>query len=141
MTAPSTGQPSVSKSGRVLHLAHVDEWTAAQQSGWFDRSTRGLSLAEVGFIHTSARSQLRTVAENYYADDPEPLLLLVIDVAATEAAGSALRWELGGTENFPHFYGPIPATAVVAALPAGFTDGRFEMPALDGLDVIETPAP
>ena len=35
-------------SGRVLHLAHVDEWNQTLLSGWFDRSTRGRGPAAPG---------------------------------------------------------------------------------------------
>ena len=124
-------------TGRVLHLAHVDEWGEALRTGWFDRSTRGLTLAQVGFIHTSSARQVVRVAESYYADDPEPLLLLVIDVPATEAAGSKLRWEDSEGDLYPHVYGPIPVAAVVAALPVEFdADGRFPVPDLTGLNVV-----
>jgi uncharacterized protein (DUF952 family) len=124
-------------AGRVLHLAHVDEWGQALRTGWLDRSKRGLSLAEVGFIHTSTATQIVRVAQTFYADDPQPLLLLVIDVAAVEAAGSELRWEPAAGEDYPHIYGPIPAAAVIVALPVGFdSDGTFELPELSGLDVI-----
>lgn len=123
--------------GRVLHLAHVDEWGQALRTGWFDRSTRGQSLADVGFIHTSTSGQIVRVTESYYADDPEPLLLLVIDVAATVAAGSELRWEPSEGEDYPHFYGPIPVPAVIVALPVEFDEsGRFAVPDLSGLDVL-----
>lgn len=126
-------------TGRVLHLAHVDEWNQTLLTGWFDRSTRGRTLAQEGFIHTSAADQVRGVAANFYADDPEPLLLLVIDIAATEAAGSPLRWDPVGDSAFPHFYGPIPRDAVVAALPVEFADGSLVLPDLAGFDVVDAP--
>lgn len=133
MTEPATG------AGRVLHLAHVDEWAQALQTGQFEWSTRGQTLAQVGFIHMSTDSQLVGVAQRYYADDPEPLLLLVVDVEHTEAAGSPLRWESADGEKYPHVYGPIPTTAVVAALPVEFDEtGNFQPPDLRGLNVVAT---
>lgn len=133
-----TDLPTAGRSPRVLHLAHVDEWAQANRTGWFDRSTRGAGLAEVGFIHASAADQIAAVAERFYADDPEPLLLLVIDAAAADAAGTPLIWEDGGEgEHFPHLYGRVPVDAVVAALPVGFDAvGRFVPPDLAGLDVV-----
>ncbi len=130
--------PPETAGPRVLHLAHSDEWVQAQRTGTFDRSTRGLTLADVGFIHTSGSDQVAQVANSYYADDPEPLLLLVIDVAATESAGSRLVWEDGGAgQEFPHFYGPIPAEAIVAALPVRFDPvAGFVTPDLSGLRVV-----
>lgn len=127
------------RTGRLLHLAHVDEWNQTLLTGWFDRSTRGRTLAEEGFIHTSTADQLPWVAANFYADDPEPLLLLVIDIATTEAAGSPLRWDPVGDTAFPHFYGPIPKDAVMAALPVEFAAGALVVPELAGLDVVPTP--
>ena len=127
------------RTGRVLHLAHVDEWNQTLISGWFDRSTRGRTLAEEGFVHTSTSAQLPMVARRFYADDPEPLLLLVIDVAATEAAGSPVRWDPAEGQLFPHVYGPVPRDAVVAALPVEFADGELVVPDLTGLDVLTGP--
>jgi uncharacterized protein (DUF952 family) len=106
---------------RVLHLAAPEEWADAERSGWFDRSTRGLSLAEVGFIHCSNTDQVGEVLARYYAD-VGPLLLLVVDVDACEAAGSPVRWnpvDTGGPvpDRYPHVYGPIPVSAVVGTLP------------------------
>ncbi len=59
------------------------------------------------------------VAQRFYADDPEPLLLLVIDIAATEAAGSRCAG-IRRRQLFPHVYGPVPRDAVVAAIPVEF---------------------
>ncbi|WP_111767233.1 DUF952 domain-containing protein [Nakamurella deserti] len=126
-------------AGRILHLAHVDEWNQTLLTGWFDRSTRGRTLAQEGFIHTSTAGQLPMVAQRFYADDPEPLLLLVIDIAATEAAGSPVRWDPAEGELFPHVYGPVPADAVVAAIPVEFDGNRLVLPDLGGLDVVDRP--
>jgi uncharacterized protein (DUF952 family) len=126
-------------AGRVLHLAHVDEWNETLLTGWFDRSTRGRTLAEEGFIHTSTATQLPMVAQRFYADDPEPLLLLVIDLAATEAAGSAVRWDPAEDQLFPHVYGPVPRDAVVAVIPVEFDGDRLVVPDLSSLQVLDGP--
>lgn len=131
-----TDPAAAPRGARVLLLAHVDDWGAALRTGWFDRSTRGQSLADVGFIHTSTAGQIVRVAQTFYADDPEPLLLLVIDAPTVQAAGSELRWEPAAGEDYPHFYGPIPVAAVVAVLPVEFEeDGTFPLPDLAGLAV------
>lgn len=126
-------------TGRVLHLAHVDEWNRTLLTGWFDRSTRGRTLAQEGFIHTSTATQLPVVAQRFYADDPEPLLLLVIDIAATEAAGSPVRWDAADDQLFPHVYGPVPKDAVVAAIPVEFDGNRLVLPDLDVFGVVAGP--
>ncbi len=121
---------------RVLHLADAAEWQVARRHGWYRRSTRDATLDEVGYIHASTSAQVRAVAQRFYADAPDPLVLLVIDVPNAEEAGTPVRWEEADGQLFPHFYGPVPAAAVVAALPVSFdANRRFELPDLSGYDV------
>jgi uncharacterized protein (DUF952 family) len=63
---------------KLFHLADRDEWRAAAAAGEYRISTRGVTLAEQGFIHCSRAHQVRGVAEQYYAD-ADNLVLLVID--------------------------------------------------------------
>ena len=60
------------------------------------------------------------VANNLYSDPTEPLVVLVVD---TETLGCEVRWEaaepapppgVGEDVLFPHVFGPIPRSAVVA---------------------------
>lgn len=108
----------------VLHLALTSDWEHAQRVGRYEVSTRGLTLEQVGFVHTSEPHQVDGVARAFYADVPEPLLLLELDVAALEAAGSPVRWEdvPGAPDPFPHVYGPVPVEAVVATRPYAVPD-------------------
>lgn len=90
-------------------------------------STRGLRLDEQGFIHCSERHQLRTVAEKFYAD-ADDLVVLVIDSAKVAAP---IRYEAPepGAGLFPHIYGPLPAGAVTAVIPVTRdAAGRFILP-------------
>jgi uncharacterized protein (DUF952 family) len=53
-----------------------------------------------------------------------------------------VRWEVpaDSVQLFPHIYGPVPVSAVVAVLPISrHSDGRIAMPDLDGLDVLDHP--
>ena len=123
---------------RILHVADRADWTAAQAAGRYEVSSRGRTLAEEGFIHTSTSAQVSGVLERYYADlDPSGLLLLVIDIDQLERAGSPVRWDEvpGQPAPFPHSYGPIVPSAVVATLPIGGTVGAPTMPDLTGWDV------
>lgn len=96
----------------ILHLALPDEWADAVAAGSYQRSTRGRSLAEEGFIHASFRHQLDGVAARFYADLDE-LVLLHVDRRALDAD---IKVEaVPGGERFPHVYGPIPVTAVASA--------------------------
>ena len=110
--------------GLIYHIAYPADWAAAQRDGEYLTSSRGLTLAEEGFIHASTAEQLAGVANAFYAGD-EDLLVLVIDE-------ERLRPEVvyedvpGMTEPFPHIYGPLNVDAVVATRPlTRGTDGRF----------------
>lgn len=129
-------------ASRILHLTTAPLAVAARRDGTYRRSTRGLSLDDVGFVHASTSGQVGGVASRYYADETDPLVLLVVDVAACTAAGSPVRWEpVPGAGVFPHVYGPIPWPAVVAELPVAFRGGRLELPDLTPYDVVtEAPA-
>lgn len=108
--------------GTIYHLAHRSDWSAAGQSGRYEISTRGVTLQEEGFIHCSFADQIAGVAERFYADDPDELVVLDIDVDKLAATQVELRIEEapGTAERFPHIYGPIPPAAVVRVRPAGF---------------------
>ncbi len=110
----------------IYHLAHRSDWYAAQQSGRYEISTRGVTLQGEGFIHCSFADQIAGVAERFYADDPAELVVLDIDPGKLAAAGVELRIEEapGTAERFPHIYGPIPPTAVVRVRPAGFDESK-----------------
>jgi glutathione S-transferase len=99
----------------LFHIALPDEWEAAKAGGSYDRSTRGRSLAEEGFIHCSYRHQVEATANRFYADVAE-LVVLTLD---GDRIGSPIVEEAAveAGELFPHVYGPIPVEAVVAATP------------------------
>ena len=111
----------------LFHLADRGEWLAAEAAGEYRMSTWGVTLAEQGFIHCSQRHQVRGVAERYYAD-ADDLVLLVID---SGLVGSPVRYEAppDGVEEYPHIYGALPADAVTAVVPVRRDrDGRFILP-------------
>ena len=107
----------------LLHITERSLWEAARASGAYEMSTRGQTLQDVGFIHCSQRHQLPQVAKLFYSDlDPRDLVVLVID---SDRVTSPVRYEppepgagaddvIGESELFPHIYGPLPVTAVVA---------------------------
>ncbi|MCS3780258.1 DUF952 domain-containing protein [Tsukamurella ocularis] len=108
----------------IFHLALVTDWEAARAAGEYAVSTRGATLADVGFVHCSTAEQWRGVRERFYADLPaSELVLLSIDPAgldvryeppAPAGAGSAASGPSDVVEElFPHVYGPIPVSAVV----------------------------
>ena len=101
----------------LFHVADAAEWAVAREAGRYERSTRGRSLAEVGYVHLATAEQWPGVLDRFFAGHEGPLLLLTIDTGRLTAP---LRWEAphpGSDELFPHLYGPLDLDAVVAARP------------------------
>ncbi|MFJ2606076.1 DUF952 domain-containing protein [Streptomyces sp. NPDC087425] len=96
----------------ILHMTERALWDAARAGGTYEMSTRGRTLQEEGFVHCSTRAQLPGTAAAFYAD-LDDLVVLVIDPALLDVP---VKYEAPqpGAEAFPHVYGPIPVTAVVA---------------------------
>ena len=87
-------------------------------------STIGRSLDDVGFIHCSFAQQVRGVADAYYRDRSD-VVLLSIDPSRVRAE---IREETppGSDELFPHIYGPLNLDAVEAVEPlAARIDGTL----------------
>ena len=99
---------------RIFHIATAADWADAQRAGAYTTSTRGVTLEEEGFIHASRADQWEGVRAAYYADVTEPLVLLEIDTDLLEAPVVEELPAPSATETFPHVYGAIPPTAVVA---------------------------
>jgi uncharacterized protein (DUF952 family) len=126
---------------RIYHITTAAELRAHCAGG----SYRPPSLAREGFVHcTATQSTLLAVARDYYDDATPPLLVLAIDPARLAAE---LRFEApapipgGGTahlasgELFPHLYGPLELSAVVAVGELQRAGSGFVWPdAFGGLD-------
>ena len=95
----------------IWHIALQDDWRDAQLSGSYLVSTRGITLEEVGYIHCSKPEQIEGVAQRFYADLSE-LLLLEVDPERVESEIVEEPPAPGVSELFPHIYGPLPITAV-----------------------------
>jgi len=103
----------------IYHVARESELRAGVSGATY----APLRLPEDGFVHCSAgRDVTIAVANDYYADVGEPLLLLALDPArltaelrfeaAAPIAGGG-REHLGSAREFPHVYGPLNLDAVV----------------------------
>jgi uncharacterized protein (DUF952 family) len=106
---------------RIYHIATAADWQAAQESGTYTTSTRGLTLEEQGFIHASRSDQWEGVRAAFYADVTEPLVLLEIDTDRLDVPVVEETSEPDAAETFPHVYGALRTEAVVGAHPL---DGR-----------------
>ena len=112
----------------IYHIAAAADWARACQDGSYTMSTRGRTLAEEGFIHTSAAGQVALVANAFYQGEPD-LLLLVIDAGRVDPE---IRYEHvpGQAEPYPHIYGPLNIDAVVQTRPFHpDPDGQFSFQA------------
>jgi uncharacterized protein (DUF952 family) len=113
--------PEAPHTGPIVHLAVDAEWEAAGSTyvpASFERD---------GFVHCSAPHQVAHVADRRFAGRTD-LVLLTIEPPLLDAA---VVWEdlEGEGEDFPHVYGSIPRSAVIAARPyRPGTDGRFPRP-------------
>ena len=98
-------------------------WREAEGAGRFAGAP--VDLAD-GFIHFSTAAQVAETAARHFGGQ-EDLLLLAVEA---DALGDALRYETSrGGDLFPHLYGDLPLTAVVAVeeLPLG-PDGGHVFP-------------
>ena len=94
----------------IFHIADAATWDAARAAGEYTQSTRGQSLAEVGFIHCSYADQVDAVGRTFYADVTTPHVVLTIDPSLLDAPVQV-------DNGFPHIYGPLNANAVVGVEP------------------------
>jgi uncharacterized protein (DUF952 family) len=111
-------------SPRIYHITTADAWAQARQAGEYRLSTRGVTLAQQGFIHASTAAQVALVANAVYRGEPG-LIVLEIDTARV---APEIRYETppGETQSFPHIYGPLAAPAVIRVLPLAADDtGTF----------------
>jgi uncharacterized protein (DUF952 family) len=108
----------------IFHIALTREWEAARLTGEYRVSTLGATLEQVGYIHASNRDQVERIGAFVYATVSEPLTVLQIDTRRL-AAPVRLENTEGGSELFPHIYGPIDVDAVTATLRAHSDGQRF----------------
>ena len=105
----------------------ADDWARAQaDEAGYCVSTIGRSLDDVGFIHCSFAHQVRGVADAFYRGRSD-VVLLTIDRGRVHAE---IREEAppGGTDRFPHIYGPLNLDAVAAVEPiAARVDGSLAL--------------
>jgi len=112
----------------IYHIAVAADWALACRVGKYTMSTRGRTLAEEGFIHTSTAGQVALVANAFYQGESD-LLLLVIDAARV---AEEIRYEPvpGQAQPYPHIYGPLNIDAVIQTRPfRPDPDGQFSFQA------------
>ncbi len=109
-----------------MYIYHITE-----QSTWNQAVRDGIYLPQgfmrEGFIHCSKRSQVLDVANRFYSKDSNLVLLQIdVDLVSSQIVDENLE---GGTENFPHIYGPLNMDAVKKALSfEKADDGKYRFP-------------
>jgi len=105
----------------ILHLATDAAWASALAAGKYTAD----SLATEGFIHCSDPRQVIWVANTRFRHRRDLILLHI----AVEKLEAPVRYENleGGSDLFPHVYGPLNLSAVVRATPfQPDADGGFD---------------
>ncbi|MDN4640207.1 hypothetical protein QCD70_08125 [Agreia sp. PsM10] len=126
---------------RILHVAIADDWGASGNFGEYEVSTRGVGFFDAGYIRATTAGGIDDVLQSIYGDLRLPLLLVVIDVAALEAAGVAVRRvaDQNTARHSTRIEGILPMddAVIVATLAIERVDGVLRVPDLTGLDVID----
>jgi uncharacterized protein (DUF952 family) len=107
----------------IYKICDAALWREAERTGVFTGA--GIDITD-GYIHFSAAHQVAETAAKHFVGRSN----LVLVAVASDALGSALKWEPSrGGALFPHLYGALPLTAVgsVKALPLG-ADGKPLLP-------------
>lgn len=96
---------------QIFHFAEPLAWQRAQQTG----SYAPAGLATEGFIHAATSEQIAGVVDRHLRGNG-PRVRLTLDCLAL---ADAVQWEWSNTSGdlYPHVFGPIPLTAVVASAP------------------------
>ncbi len=96
----------IERPNLIIHLCLRQEWRKSQEQGIY----RSKSLIQDGFIHCSQPEQLLEVANRYYLNIADLVLLWMVPDRVT----SEIRWESADGVQFPHIYGPINLDAIIA---------------------------
>jgi glutathione S-transferase len=108
----------------IFHISTEADWARAQAEGRYSLSTRGLTLAQVGFVHCAFEEQVARVANVFFRGAAKLVVLRI----AIDRLNAEVRYEdlEGGHELFPHVYGPLNLDAVVGIMPLPPSgDGTF----------------
>jgi uncharacterized protein (DUF952 family) len=106
----------------IYHITSNSEWQSARSSGTYLPQ----GYTQDGFIHCSKGAQVIRTANRFYTGQKELVLLKIeSDLLPSKVVEENLE---GGSELFPHIYGPLPVTAVVAASPLKSAEEGFIFP-------------
>jgi uncharacterized protein (DUF952 family)/uncharacterized protein YciI len=103
----------------TYHLVPAQTWAERDPAA----SYAAASLEAEGFVHcTDGAAAMVATANRHYRADPRAFLVLTVDLDAT---GSPWRFD-DPSGAYPHVYGPIEPSAVIATVPIQRApDGEF----------------
>jgi uncharacterized protein (DUF952 family) len=104
----------------IYLLSSQAEYRQALDKGMLIRD----SLQSEGFIHASPKSQLNRLANKYYQNKIQPLILVVEKKLISEK----VRWEPATGGLYPHIYGPLNTSAITKVEEISLAeDGNFHL--------------
>jgi uncharacterized protein (DUF952 family) len=109
----------------LWHVTRQEAWERALETGVFVPVPGRPYHGGEPYLRTTYPEQLQAVTSLVYPERPDGLVALQISIARLPA-GTELRLDRPAEDDprqgrrFPHIYGPVPTTAVVAARPLGW---------------------
>jgi hypothetical protein len=120
----------------VCHVAITDDWEGGLRFGSYEAATRGIPYSSDEPIRAVTPDHLQHMLDDRYQDLALPLLVIVLDADAFEAAGIPVdRDESTGRARIN---GPIPSwndTIVHAVVPLERVGDRWLAPSPQSLNV------
>jgi uncharacterized protein (DUF952 family) len=105
----------------IFHITQRRQWEKAKNLGGYHAD----SLDTEGFIHSSQATQILKVANKFFHQQKE-LVLLFIDSTQVKPE---IRYEEADGELFPHIYGELNIDAVYQVIDfEPEEDGLFKLP-------------
>ncbi len=102
----------------IYLLSSLADYQIAKANGELYRD----SLESEGFIHASPKDQLTRVANKYYKDVENPLVI----VLETARITPEVKWEAAAGSLYPHIYGLLNMDSVIKTIAIELeSDGHF----------------
>ena len=93
----------------ILHCMKECEWNKSKHKKFYGEQY----IESCGFIHCSEIGMVHNIVW-MFLDISEPLVFLCID---TNKVQPEIKWEDGGSADYPHIYGLLNTDSVIDVLP------------------------
>ena len=108
---------------RIFHITTDEQWQESRRPGKYMPKDFG----DGGFIHCSYAAQVLRVVNSLFRGQSD---LVLLEIEPSQVGCEVIDEALAGCQElFPHIYGPLPVSAVVAVhvFPCA-DDGSFNLP-------------